>query len=170
MSATEAWLVQFGDSGPAVIGRRQLLHLLPAPVELHEVPGSPYFCRQALVWEGEPIPVMDVSAWLAGAPSHEPPAVLAVAGFRERLDSENRRGALLLSSIPRRITVTDKQACEPPSNWRPISLSCIQHEDQSLPVLNLAYVFSGALHAGGDAGAPSEECPTEMAMPAAPRT
>ncbi len=169
MSATEAWLVRFGESNAAVIGRRQLLHLLPAPVQLHDVPGSRFYCRHALVWEGEPIPVMDVSAWLLGGPIREQPAVLAVAAFRERVDGESRRGALMLSSIPRRIVVRDEQACAPPADWRQISLSCIRHEDRALPVLNLAYMFSGALNIGEGVGGPSEENTTETALAAAPR-
>ena len=68
MSTKGAWLLDLGGWHTAVIGERQMLHLPPAPFSLHDVPASPSFCRQVLVWEQEPIPVMDISAWLESRP------------------------------------------------------------------------------------------------------
>ena len=112
MSTTGAWLLELGGRHMGVIGQKQMLHLLPAPLSLHEVPASPLFCRHVVVWEQEPIPVMDLSAWLEGGPARDDPAVVAVAAFASGTGGENRRGALMLSAIPRRIVVTDDLACD----------------------------------------------------------
>ncbi len=143
-----AWLLELAGGHAGVIGERQMLHLLPAPFSLREIPASPLFCRHVVVWEQEPIPVMDLSAWLDGAPVRDDPAVVAIAEFASGVSGENRRGALVLNAIPRRIVVTDDLACELPTDlvgWREIALACIEHETRSLPIMNLSYVFSGAL-------------------------
>ncbi len=143
-----AWRLELGGGHAGLIGERQMLHLLPAPLSLHEVPASPFFCRHVVVWEQEPIPVMDLSAWLEGRPVREGPGVVAIAAFASDTSGENRRGALMLSAIPRRIVVTDGLACDLPPDlvgWREIALSCIEHEARPIPVMNLTYVFSGVL-------------------------
>ncbi len=148
MSTERAWLLEFGSGQAGVIGERQMLHLLPAPLSLHAVPASPFFCRHVVLWEQEPIPVMDVSAWLEGRPIAGEPAVVAIAAFSSRTTGENSKGALMLSAIPHRIVVSDTQACDLPpelTGWREIALSCVEHETRPLPVVNLAYAFSGAL-------------------------
>ena len=148
MSTVGAWLLDFGSGRTAVIGERQMLHLLPMPLSLHRVPASPVFCRHVVVWEQEPIPVMDLPAWLEDRPPREEPAVVAIAAFSAGATAENRRGAFMLSAIPRRIMVSDAQACELPAElagWREIALSCILHDERPVPVLHLSHVFSGAL-------------------------
>ncbi len=148
MSTMGAWLLEFGGGHTGVIGERQMLHLIPAPLSLHEVPASPFFCRHVVVWEQEPIPVMDLSAWLEGGPVRDEPAVVAIAAFASGTRGENRRGALVLSAIPRRIVVTDDLACDLPPDllgWREIALSCVEHETRPVPVMNLTYAFSGVL-------------------------
>ncbi len=148
MSTTGAWMLEFGGRHAGVIGERQMLHLLPALSSLHEVPASPFFCRHVVVWEDEPIPVMDLSAWLEGRPVREEPAVVAIAAFASGNVGENRRGALMLTAIPRRIVVTDDLVRDLPPDlvrWREIALSCIEHETRPLPIMNLTYVFSGVL-------------------------
>ncbi len=164
MSGQGAWLLEFGSGQTGVIGERQLLHLLPAPLSLHEVPASPFFCRHVVIWEQEPVPVMALSAWLEGRPSSDEPAVVAVAAFFDTRAGENRYGALRLSAIPRRIVVSDEQACELPpdmAEWREIALSCVEHQSRALPIVNLAHVFSGGLSRPGTASSFAEALPME---------
>ena len=148
MSTGGAWLLEFGAGQAGVIGERQMLHLLPVPLSLHAVPASPFFCRHVVLWEQQPIPVLDMSAWLEGRPTGEEAAVVAITAFSTGATRENLKGALTLSAIPRRIVVSDDQACALPAElagWREIALSCIEHETRPLPVMNLAHAFSGAL-------------------------
>ena len=148
MSTKGAWLLDFGGRHEGVVSERQMLHLLPAPFSLHDVPASPSFCRQVLVWQQEPIPVMDISAWLEGRPARNDPAVVAITAFSTGTTGEGRRAALMLSGIPRRIVVTDEQACDLPADlgvWRQIALSCFEYEGRPVPVVNLAHAFSGAM-------------------------
>ena len=148
MSATGAWLLDFGSGRTGVIGERQMLHLLPPPLTLYPVPASPVFCRDVVVWEQEPIPVMDLAAWHEGRLLRTDSTVVAIAVFSAGVTGENRRGALTLNAIPRRIVVSDAQACELTAElvgWREIALSCVVHESRPVPVLSLTHVFSGAL-------------------------
>ncbi len=92
--------------------------------------------------------MMDISAWLEGRPVRDDSPVVAITAFSTCATGEYRRAALMLSAIPRRIFVTDEQACDLPADlarWRPIALSCIEHDGRPVPVVNLAHAFSGAL-------------------------
>ena len=148
MSTTGAWLLEFGGGHAGLIGERQMLHLLPAPLSLHEVPASPVFCRHVVMWEQQPIPVMDLCAWLEGRRSGDDPPVVAIAAFANGTNGENRRGGLMLSAIPRRVALSDEQACDlpvTPTGWRELALSCVQYETRPVPIVNLARAFSGTL-------------------------
>lgn len=142
MSHMNAWLLDFGRSCRAAVGTRELLHLVDAPVT-YEVPCTPAYCRNVVLWQERLLPVMDIASRL-GAESVGTP-FLAVVGYQQQRGEYPQFGALILSTPPKQLTVTDGQACQlsgENSEWQDLSISCFEHEGLPLPILNLSHIFS----------------------------
>jgi hypothetical protein len=63
-------------------------------------------------------------------------------------NAELQYGALLLADLPQRKSINDDQACPLPTQplgWQSITLSCFADSKIVVPILNLPYIFSGAL-------------------------
>jgi chemotaxis signal transduction protein len=139
-----AWLLTFGDSCHAAVGTRELLHLVDAP-EIFAVPCTPEYCRNVVLWQERLLPVMDVAVRFGAQPQTAP--FLAVIGFQERRGEYPQFGALMLSSPPRQVSVSDEQTCSLPdtsSVWRELAISCFEHQGSPVPVLNLRRIFGNA--------------------------
>jgi chemotaxis signal transduction protein len=147
MPKSTAWILDLGDGLCAAVGERQALHTFNNP-ELFDIPATPPHCRQVLIWRDHILPVMDVAAWLRGrAAQARPPGVVIVA-FQDQPGQPSAYGALALTSIPRRTWVSDEQACELPADlpgWQRLAISCFAEGDRQIPILDLPYIFSGAL-------------------------
>ncbi len=143
MSRCTGWLLNFRGGAQAVIGQRELLHLIDHP-ETHEVPCSPAYCRRVLFWGEGVLPVFDVGAWSDGAIASVPDQVVAIVGFASDGDTSPGFGGLLLTATPQRIDVDDACACTLPQalmRWRPISCACFESAGRPLPVLDLSRLF-----------------------------
>jgi len=142
MSRMNAWLLDFGGDCRAAVGTRELLHLVDAPVTF-AVPRSPEYCRRVVMWQERLLPVMDI-ATRVGSVSRQAP-FLAVIGYQQQRGEYPHFGALMLSSPPRQLEVSDEQACRLPDKdgaWRELSISCFEHQGSPVPVLNLCRIFS----------------------------
>jgi hypothetical protein len=149
-----AWLLNFGDGELAAVGQRELLHLVPQS-STFEVPRGPRHCRQVLAWQNQLVPVWDILEWLRPGRGEKQAALAAVVGYQSRRRQVPRFGVLMLVEPPRRIEVSNSQACElgkTQSAWRGIAISSFRHEGTSMPVpvLDLPLMFSTEL-AQGDA-------------------
>jgi chemotaxis signal transduction protein len=152
MSAVNAWLLDLGGGLHGAVGDREMIHVLPDPPTLHEIPQSPGYCRQVLVWQGEVLPLMDLAKRLSPEPTDAPDPVsgrrdlVGVAVFQRERGEAPQYGCLLLRSMPARIAVSDADACELPDSleaMRPFSVSCFSDTKIGpVPVLDLHRVFS----------------------------
>ena len=152
MSEANAWLLDLGRGRHAAVGELEMVHVLPEPPTLFEIPRTPDYCRQVLVWQGEVLPVMDIAMRLWAQPSEVPRPLggardlVAIAAFQQRPGDVPRHGGLLLRGMPARIVVSDANACELPDSlqaWRPYALSCFDYSGVGpVPVLNLRGTFS----------------------------
>ena len=91
---------------------------------------------------------MDVAAWLRGGRAGAAPPPLAGIFAYQATPESLAYGALPLLVTPLRRRVSDDQACalpERPAGWSRIALSCFSDGDRKVPILNLRYLFSGAL-------------------------
>jgi hypothetical protein len=143
MSRCTGWLLNFGGGAQAVIGQRELLHLIDRP-QTHEVPCSPAYSRHVLFWGEGVLPVFDVGVWSDRATASIPDQVVAIVGFGSDSDSSPEFGGLLLASTPQRIDVDDANACALPQalmHWRSISCACFERAGRPLPVLDLNRLF-----------------------------
>ncbi|HLP96927.1 MAG TPA: chemotaxis protein CheW [Sideroxyarcus sp.] len=140
--APDAWLLDFGQSFRAAVGKRVMVQIIDDP-KLHAVPRTPAYCRSTVLWQGRVLPVMDMAARLGGAP--QAPRLLAIAAYHDQTDKSTRFGALLLDALPAAIVVGDAKSCPLPEQstaWDNLSLSCFEYQGAAVPVLHLARVFA----------------------------
>jgi chemotaxis signal transduction protein len=147
MAISNAWALDFQGGFRAAVGELEMVHLIQFPI-LIDIPHSPFCCRHVLIWQENIIPVMDLGAWLNGHHSKVQQPLVGIFAYQEQTDTHLHYGALLLAAIPRRLRVSDDQACElptQPSGWKAIAFSCFSEGDNAVPILNLQRIFSKAL-------------------------
>lgn len=143
-----AWILTFAQNHYAAIGEREMVHLIDEP-ELFDVPESPAWCSQTTVWQGEVLPVMNLSALLTPGEMATPiPApVIGIVAYQSEAEAIPQYGGLLLGQIPVKKTVSDEQACdlpEPQAQWRQLSVSCFTDNGRATPILDLPRLFADA--------------------------
>ena len=153
MAEATAWIVQLSDGLYAAVGERQMVHLVEEPI-LEPVPYTPVHCRHIILWEGELLPVIDLTAWLTDQATEPAQASICVVSWQEHPDTAPQYGALLFAGIPRKLQVSDHHACSlptQPAGWQAIALSSFHHDDQPVVILDLPRIFSDALVTGHEA-------------------
>jgi len=142
MTDMNAWILDFGLGNRAAVGGRELLHLVDVPTTF-AVPCTPSYCCRVLSWQGRMLPVMDIASRLGGSSQKSP--FIGVIGYQKRSGEYPQFGALLLSSPPLHVTVSDEQACALPEEmqrWNELAISCFDFQGAALPVLNLNFIFN----------------------------
>ncbi|MFO7641804.1 MAG: hypothetical protein R6X17_11250 [Candidatus Competibacteraceae bacterium] len=142
-----AWLLALDFEFRAAVGEREMVHLIETPTLL-DVPWTPSYCRQILIWNNLLLPAMDLAAWLRGQPSRRDRTLAGVFAHQAQPGAEPSYGALLMAAIPERVRVTDAQACallDQPAGWRTLAISCFQRGGQPVPILDLPFIFTGGL-------------------------
>lgn len=150
MREATAWIIELGHGLRAALASSELVHLVPGPT-LFDIPQTPDYCRNLIVWEGAMVPVLDLAFRLVEKPVERSELFVGLIGFQEHPGDGPRRGALRMTGIPTRVTVNDGQACDLPSHpsgWRHVACSCFVHENEAIPVLDLPFLFSGATGPG----------------------
>jgi chemotaxis signal transduction protein len=147
-AVSAAWILTLDASLCAAVGQREMVFLIETPVLL-DVPLSPFYCRQAVVWKQRLLPVMDLAAWLRQTPAlprHQ--TLTGVFAYQTQPGAEPAYGALRLAAIPDRAHVSDDQACalpKQPPGWPTLAISCFKHNEQPIPILDLPRIFTGGL-------------------------
>jgi chemotaxis signal transduction protein len=139
-----AWIISLTDDLSAAVGEFELVHILPDIPVLFEVPKTPFYCRQVFVWQHKIVPVMDIATRFATARSNTSP-IIGIFAYRTETGLVEY-GALLLTTMPRRVEVSNEQACGLPTDlqlWLPYTRCCFQEtENQAIPILNLERLFA----------------------------
>ena len=141
MSTSSAWLLNLGSSYQAAVGLRDMVYLIAA-AETFAVPQTPFYCAQAILWQGNIVPLVDIEGWLKGAATDNETKYVAIVAYRAQDKTEY--GALSLSAPPGRIQVEDSQSCplpEEPVLWRKISNACFNAQETVIPILDLKTIF-----------------------------
>lgn len=149
VKTSRAWILDFGKGLQAAVGLHEMSHVLTAPV-LFDVPGTPHFCNEVIVFQQRILPVLDIPSLLEGQKvTHSSHEVVGIAVYQDNPVNPTSYGGLRLASLPHSIYVTDDQACELPSHkhyWAPpLSVACFQYDGAVIPVLNLVYLFNKTL-------------------------
>ena len=152
MAEAMAWLLSFPGDFLAAIGERDMLHFVDTP-RLEEIPQTPLHCRHVLLWEGELLPALDLTAWLTAQPTPCERVSVGIVGWQERPGAVPQYGALMFSGAPQKIQVSDEHQCNLPNSpaaWRAVAASCFRYDDQPVPILDLSRLFSDAILADAD--------------------
>ena len=144
----DAWLLNFGNQHRAVVGWRELLHLIPE-AKFQSIPQTPKHCGRVLNWQNRIIPIWDVGAWFTTGEVHDPGNTGVLVGYQLQNGAAPQIGALMLVEPPLRIAISAEQECPAPaelSPWREIASAFLRHEEETLAVLNVRHMFSGQVH------------------------
>ncbi len=148
--SSRAWLLDFGDGLQAAVGYHEMLQVLLS-AKLFEVPCTPQYCREVLIFQNDILPVFDLSSLLERekiTPLMD--QVLGIALYQENPDHPIRYAALRLASMPQSIYVSDEQACDLPADqdyWKPFALSSFSRDEVVIPIIDLGYLFSEEFNA-----------------------
>ncbi|RFC36832.1 MAG: Chemotaxis signal transduction protein [Candidatus Nitrotoga sp. SPKER] len=137
-----AVLFEFTNGHHAAIGLHEVAELVMSP-KLVNVPLAPDYCHSLCIWQDRAIPFIELAP-LIGQRSLEKVNLALVVTYFARSNSEQRWGALGLSTYFRMMSVEDDAACLLPqdsSAWPSIAHSCFQLADENVPILNLNALF-----------------------------
>lgn len=147
-ASSPAWILTLDQSLRAAVGEREMVYLIEIP-SLLDVPLSPYYCRQVVVWNQRLLPVMDLAAWLRQDRAAQlKQTLIGVFAYQTQPGAALSYGALRLAAIPERAQVADDQACalpKQPAGWRTLAISCFKQSEQPIPILDLPHIFTGGL-------------------------
>jgi len=152
MEQATAWILDIGHELNVAIGKYEMVHLIEKPDLLDESMQGEY-CSYQMQWQGEEIPVADISACLNPSDSttrkNLQPELVAIVAYETDESELPSYGGLVLNAIPERQLVTNDQACtlpEPQANWQKIAISCFTDNSQATPILDLPRIFSNELN------------------------
>jgi len=145
---SQAWLLPIRNQHTVAIGEWEMQHLLDQPL-LFDVPHTPLFCNQVVIWRQKPIPIMDLACLFTGNQGVNDNPLIAIVAYETRQEEAVELGGLLLDAPPKRTQVDDNQACELPEDtwdWHQLAISCFTEKDGSaVPILDLHRIFSNRL-------------------------
>lgn len=131
------------------------IELLDSAVTV-EVPGAAHYCQQLVRWRGQWLALLDLEALLHART--DTPAVAATVAVAPRYvlivayqcapRSPLEYGAIGLPALPQTVSVSDQMACPLPADsalWPQLALSCFEHEERAVPILDSARLFAGYL-------------------------
>lgn len=147
MAEATAWLLSFQGDFLAVVGEREMVHLVESP-QLEEIPQTPLHCRHVLLWEGGLLPVLDLTAWLTQESTPLDRVFVGIVGWQEQPGAMPQYGALMFRGVPQKIRVADDHVCnlpEHPAAWQAVAASCVCYDKQPVPILDLPHIFSGVV-------------------------
>ena len=146
MSESVAWILGFGGSVRVAIGELELIHLETQP-KLFPVPKTPNYCQNVVIWQDTIVPAIDLGIAFQGQVNAHETCYAAIVRYRTVADGPLAYAALLLTEIPVRMVINDSLACplpEKPQALKALAVSCFTLNGESIPILELASVFSQA--------------------------
>ncbi len=142
---SRAWLLDFGRGLQAAVGHHEMWQVLISPV-LFEVPCTLTYCSEVLVFQDRILPILDMSNLLEGEKTIPvTSSVVGIAIYQDEPTHPIHYAGLHLATRPQSIYVSDNQACDLPAHqpcWEPLALSCFFHKGRTIPIIELAYLFS----------------------------
>ena len=142
---TPARLIEYARQRYVALAPHATIELLDNP-SLARVPGSAYYLRGLLKWQGRWIPAIDLHTLLRAYANYVPvrlPYVLVVA-YLAAARRDLQYGALALPALPQMIDVGDDSRCALPTDsdlWPLIALSCFRHSGGAVPIVDCGRIF-----------------------------
>ena len=141
----DAWLLNFGNQNRAVVGWRELLHLIPGATAQTIRPASSHGSK-VLHGQNRISPIWDMGAWLTADAMPDSGNTSVLVGYQLQAGATPQLGALMLIEPPVRISIATDQGCPAPSSlspWREVASAFLMYEEEALAVLDLRHLFSG---------------------------
>jgi len=142
-----AWLLAATKDRRFAIGEFEMLHIVLGRQRFFSVPRTPDYCCFVFLWQGQIVPVFDLGIYLDNSEkeavySNLQERYVCIVKYRTP-DNNVNHGALHLSELPVRISVSDDQQCDlPDKSLTEISHSCfLEAESGPVPVLDLTKIF-----------------------------
>ncbi len=169
-----AWMMNVGTGRRVAAGTHHVVEYLLSP-ETIGLPLAPAHCPAVLIWREQIIPSVDLARL---SPSQAPPTHAwhgaVVLAYQEAPSKPLRYGALLVYAAPEETWVSNDMACPLPEEsaaFRYFTCACFAHQEQAIPVVDTARLFSESPpwtptpHAGEseDALSPMETTPATPA-------
>lgn len=141
---SRAWILDFGRGLQAAVGLHEMSQVALSP-PIFEVPYTPHYCDEVLVWQNRLLPVLDVPSLLEGQKIFRAQQeIVGIAIYQKNLANVGYAG-VHLASLPIGIFVTDEQACALPQHlqhWQPLAIACFNIDHTIIPIIDLARLFS----------------------------
>jgi hypothetical protein len=144
-----AWVLNFGRGLRAAVSFNEMSQIILEP-HLFTLPHSPRYCYQLYLRNYEYLPVMHIPTLLTAG--KESPSTLTyflgLTVYQPEPYAPLKYGCLHLESLPTAVEISNTQACTLPENqplWQMVSMSAFSYENQKIPVLDLAALYSAEL-------------------------
>jgi chemotaxis signal transduction protein len=143
----EARLVEYAPGRKIALPPHTTYGLIESPSHVI-VPGAARYAHGLLAWQGKWLPLLDLHTLLQTDTCVEQtvaPRYALVLAFQRAARQPVEYGAIALTTLPQTITVGDEAQCDLPTDsmrWSMLALSCFRHEDQAIPILDTAQIFS----------------------------
>lgn len=147
MSESNAWLLHFNNKDSIAIGEQELLHILTEP-DLLTIPKSKKYCQNLALWQDQILPVTNISGYVNTGESRIS-SIVGIIAYKDTDSNELKYSAIDLTSIPKKIKVDDNQQCQLPDtlmHWKNYTISCFEHNNKAIPIINLALFFKNTEH------------------------
>ncbi len=148
--SVRAWLLDLGHNHWAALPLHEMSQVLLSP-ELSSIPLAPHHCRDVLIFEKRILPVINVAAFILGtdiAIAAEEDKIIGLTVYQKAPKEQLIYAAIHLDNMPTVIEVEDSQLTDLPANeptWSALSLSCFSYEEHTVPILNLAALYSSEI-------------------------
>lgn len=153
-----AWLLDIGGYF-AISSEWEMLHLLPATqcravasvetsVETETALELPLGrSDQVIFWQDQDWPVYNLKAWLEAGQAQQPlfPLNFPFVGIIALGIAPTQTGAIFLAAKPRQIHIAAESPLaplpEPVDKWQALAISCVEYEQQPVPILDFPFIF-----------------------------
>ncbi len=142
------WILEPMPDQFVAIGELEIVHLLQQKDKPHNIPMTPPYARSIILWQGIALPIIDLAVLLGMVDTKQQANFLAVVAYNLNEQEAAYYGAFSLQDIPRRVMVSDEDACDFPDdklNWCDLAHSCISYQEQIIPILQLQHIFATQL-------------------------
>ncbi len=144
-----AWVLNFGKGLRAAVSFNEMSQVILEP-SLFLLPHTPRYCHQLYLRNNEYLPVMHIPTLLTAGKENPPSSTyfLGLTVYQSEPYAPLKYGCLHLEGLPVAVEISNAQACTLPENqplWQMIAMSAFSYENQRIPLLDLAALYSAEL-------------------------
>lgn len=146
-STAMAFLIEYGSGRYIALPPHVTYALIEKPAFL-TVPGVADYAYGLLVWQGRYLPFIDLNTFLhvdSRLDLNSAPNYALIVAYQSFPHCSLEYGAIALPTLPRNITVCDKDQCNLPDDWNQRmapATSCFLHEGRPVPIVDTSRMFN----------------------------